>query len=213
MKDTAVMMGVVVVVAIIVTVGFYEVYRLPQETESLRQQVTQLQAQLSQRVSYIEPSDIRLAADPTVLNYTADVNASDDVATQVWHNTTIDIDVKDIPNRDMTTVRLTLAPPGEDEGLPDDLEQNEFQVYITTTTGSTVYLFGKDWNGEYQNGWTFDISENEAMTVTLCTSMKACNDIFEDGQTHTIYLYLYEPNVGVNGQGKVIDYLTLTLNT
>jgi len=208
------MVWIVVVAAatLIATVAVYETGVIPSRVQEARLEQQRLDQQ--RQVTYVEPSDIRMSVSPSVLNYTAAVNASDDVATQTWKNATITLEVKDIPGtKDKTTVTLTLQAPGEDDGLPDELEQNEFQVYIYTTEGKT-WLFGSDdWDGEYKGGYTFDMSENQEKEITLVTTMKACEDVFEDGETHTITLYLWEPGVGYGAQGKVIDEVTLTLET
>jgi len=210
MKDaTAILAIVVVAIAVgVLAYAYYEGYVIPERIaqEKVKWQMAQ------PTVTYIEPSDIRMEADPTVLNYTAAVNASDDVATQTWQNTTITFTVKEIsPSKGgKTTVTLTLNPSGEEEGLPTELKQDEFEIYVYGVDGSKTYLF-KD--GKYTGGYTFDISENQIKELTLATTMYACQDVFEDGKTHTITLYLYEPGVGLNGAGKVIDYITLTLTT
>lgn len=205
-----------VLLPVVFVAGIFVCYAVMQTgvIQPLQEQLQQAQMQAQQAPRYIEPSDIRMEVSPTTLNYSAAVNSSDDVATQTWKNATITLEVKDIPGvREKTTVRLTLQAPGEENGLPDELEQNEFQVYVHTTSGDT-WLFGSDdWDGKYHSGYTFDISENQKMTITLATTMKACEDVFEDGKSHTITVYLWEPNVGLNGAGKVIDEITLTLET
>jgi len=213
MKQThAIVWGVVAVaVAASLIVAYYELPggRLDQVYDSAYSKGQTAGAAGAGR--YIPESDITMSASPTVLNYTSAVNASDDIATQTWQNTTLTISNDE--ETGYTTVLLTLQVTGEDDGLPDELEQNEFQVLVHTTSGDT-WLFGSDdWDGEYHGGYKFDISANQQLTLTLSTTMDDCNDVFEDGKTHHISVYLYEYGVGVNGAGKVIEETKLTLNT
>jgi len=164
-------------------------------------------------VTYVPLSKVEFdITGSTTLNYTAEVNASDDVATRAWENTTISIKNKE--DSGIAHLRLALRVPGEEDGLPDELEQEEFMVYITDASGTTThYLFGDDdWDGEYHN-YDFDLSASSSLTYTLATSMKACNDIFENGQSLSIEIYLWERDAGLNGQGAVIDSEKLTLET
>jgi len=170
------------------------------------------QASIDALNRYTIPSDIDMSSTDTAFDYSSAVNASDDVATQTWDNiTTIQIENKETTGT--ATVRLTFQVTGEDDGLPTALEQNEMQFYIHTSTGDT-WLFGSnDWDGDYHSGYTFDIAANSIITVTLASTMDDCNDVFSDGKTYHIDLYLWQPGVGVGGAGAVLDTLQLTLAT
>jgi len=67
-------------------------------------------------------------------------------------------------------VRITLKVANEDDGLPDALEKDEFQVYIHSTEGDT-WLFGSsESDGEYHSGgYQFTIPANTVKTLTLAT--------------------------------------------
>ena len=166
----------------------------------------------SSATRYVPPANIDFSISPTTLNYTAAVNASDDVASATYENATITIENKE--DTGSATVRITLKVSGEDDGLPDALEKDEFQVYIHSTEGNT-WLFGSsESDGEYHSGgYQFTIPANTVKTLTLATMMSACNDVFENGKTYGITVYLYQVGAGVNGAGTVIDSEKLTLTT
>ena len=223
MKDmNALAIGVVMLIAgVAITAGLYEGNIIPARMQQVEQTYQQQIAQLSQQAAqgYIQPSDIRMSVpsgSPTVFNYTAAVNASDDVATQSWANTSIHFAVKDIaPSKGgTTTVWLKLQVAGQDDGLPAALQKNEFQVYAYTTGTPKTWLWGtSDWQGGFKAGVPITLAANQEFDLNLATTMKACNDVFEDGQSYTVTLYLWEPGTGPHGNGDVVDTLTFTLNT
>ena len=188
--------------------------------QAYQQQIQQLQQQMQyQKPAYIQPSDIRMSIPSgasSILNYTAAVNSTDDVAAQAWANTTIHFSVKSIaPSKNgQTTVWLKLKVPGQEDGLPVALQKNEFQMFTYTASGAKTWLWGySDWTGGFKAGVPITLANNQELDINLATTMKACNDVFEDGQSYTITLYLWEPGVGPYGNGAVIDTLTLTLET
>lgn len=183
--------------------------------QQYEQQIQQLQYQ-AQYGGYIEPSDIRMSATSTTLNYTAAVNSTDDVASETYKNLTIHLTVKSIaPSKNgETTVWLKLRASGQDDGLPVELQKDEFQIYAYTATGTKTWLWGtSDWQGGFKSGVPITLAENQETDINIATVMNACNDVFEDGQTYKITLYLWEPGTGPYGNGDVVDTLTLTLET
>ena len=198
-----------------------EQQKISQLQSQYEQQIQQLQYQLShaQYTGYIEPSDIRMSipsGSSSTLNYTAAVNSTDDVASTTYQNTTIKFTVKSIaPSKNgQTTVWLKLRVPGQEDGLPTELQQDEFQIYAYTATGTKTWLWGtSDWQGGFKPGVPITLAENQETEINLATVMKACNDVFEDGQSYTITLYLWEPGTGPYGNGAVVDTITLTLET
>lgn len=226
MKDnSALVLGVVMLVVGLVIGGAFAYEQQQGNISKLKQtynqQIQNLQQQLQQAqyTGYVEPSDIRMSIPSTAsstLNYTDAVNASDDVATQSWANTSIHFQVKSIaPSKNgETTVWLKLRVSGQDDGLPTALQKNEFQVYAYTTGTPKTWLWGtSDWQGGFKAGVPITLAENQEFDLNLATTMKACNDVFEDGQSYTITLYLWEPGTGPHAQGAVVDTLTLTLET
>ena len=204
-------------------ISYYNVFepRMAQMKKQYEQQIQQLQYQLQQQqyTGYIQPSDIRMSVPSTAtstLNYTAAVNASDDVTSTTYKNTSIHFKVKSIaPSKNgQTTVWLKLKVSGYEDGLPAALQKDEFQVYAYTTGGPHTWLWGtSDWQGGFKAGLPITLAENQEFDVNIATVMKECNDVFEDGQSYTITFYLWEPGVGPYGNGAVIDTLTMTLET
>lgn len=221
----AFVLGVVMLIVGLAIGGLFEYQQTQNQVNQIKsqyeQQIQNLQYQLQQQYQqgYVEPSDIRMSVpsgSPTTLDYSAAVDANGTVAATTYQNTSIHFAVKSIaPSKNgQTTVWLKLQVAGQEDGLPAELQQNEFQMYTYTSTGTKTWLWGSsDWQGGFKAGVPITLAENQETNINLATAIKDCSGVFEDGQTYTITLYLFEPGTGPHGNGAVVDTLALTLTT
>lgn len=172
------------------------------EYDSLQSQVNTLNSQLA--AAQAPASDVTLTIDNTTYDFSSEVNASYDVPTETWKNRTITITNDESTSQN---IRLDFTVTGKDDGLPTDLVNDDFETYVYNSgDGSKSWLFNHDGSGEYESGWSATIPADTQWTRTLSTYMPAVDDVFEDGQSYDIDVYL------VAG-GDVVDSLDLTLIT
>jgi len=207
-QNTLLWGAISVIVAVLLTVAVYHGVVIPQnyveqdDYDALYNSYIAAQSRITQLSAPLP--DVTLSIDNVTFDHTSTVNASDDVAADTWVNRTITIS-----NDESTAQTFTLAlrATGRNDGLPDALVSDYFQMYIYNSGDDGRYwLFGKGGNGAYTSGWTATIPAEATWTRTLSTFFEKVDDEFKDGMTHNIYVYLI-----ING--RVIDKLSLTLTT
>jgi len=129
--------------------------------------------------------------DSAFANFSATVDANGSVSTETTKTTYITIENPD----DITAedIYITLYNPLTDKGgLHDDLEVDELEAYVTS--GGIEYALFYD--GDYTDGFALgDLASGGKANVTFKITLKeAVAGTFQDGQTYTCYVYVYQKN-------------------
>ena len=101
---------------------------------------------------------------------------------------------------------LLYNPVTGKEGLHDNLETDATEV--TITVGGVTYALYRD--GEYVSDGVLlgDLPAGSEVNVTITFTLeKAVAGTFQDGQTYTCYLYVYQPNA------NYADVVSFTVST
>jgi len=122
-------------------------------------------------------------------DFSAVVDANGTVATETTKTTYITIENPDDITAENIYITLynNLTNKG---GLHDDLEVEELEAYVTSG-GMEYALF---YNGEYTNGFALgDLEAGGKANITFkITFTQAVAGTFQDGQTYTCYVYIYQ---------------------
>ena len=139
----------------------------------------------------IDAASIGATFNTTTFNHAASVAADGAVSTSTSHSLTLWINSTD---DDLVAQELYIRlqnPRTDKDGLHDNLETDSFEFGVTEG-GTTTKLFH---DGDYiDDGWYYgDLSAGGSVQVTVtCTLESAVAGTFQDGQTYTCYLYVYQ---------------------
>ena len=204
MNKKAMVAGLIMfVVGIAITATVYEGYMIPNKEkeiqESLYSQIYNDIWQSAYQAGYTagqavttRPASIDVdIVNSAFANFSSVVDANGSVSTETTKSTYITIENPD----DITAedIYITLYNPLTDKGgLHDDLEVEELEAYVTSG-GIEYALF---YNGEYTDGFTLgDLASGGKANVTFKITLKeAVAGTFQDGQTYTCYVYVYQKN-------------------
>lgn len=139
----------------------------------------------------VDAASIDGTLNTTTFNHAATVAADGSVSSSTSHSLTLWINNTDddLVAQDLY-IRL-VNPRTDKEGLHDNLEADSFEFGITEG-GTTTKLFH---DGDYiEDGWYYgDLSSGGSVQVTVtCTLESAVAGTFQDGQSYSCYLYIYQ---------------------
>ena len=151
------------------------------------------------------PASVTLTLTSGTIAHAATVAADGSVAVETAVTDTLTIENTD-ETRDADTPKLMLTNPvtGK-EGLHDNLETDSTEVSITIG-GVEKRLYH---DGDYTNGVVLtDLEAGDKATITVTITFEvAVAGTFQDGQTYTCYMYLYQPSA------NYCDVVSFTVTT
>jgi len=151
------------------------------------------------------PASLSLSLATGTFDHSATVASDGSVSTETSKTGTLTIENTD-ESRTAEGVKILLYNPitGK-EGLHDNLETDATEVSVTIG-GITAKLYH---NGEYTDGIEIgDIPAGGEVQVTVTFTLEqAVAGTFQDGQTYTCYLYVYQPNA------NYCDVVSFTVTT
>ena len=151
------------------------------------------------------PASLSLSLATGTFDHSATVASDGSVSTETSKTDTLTIENTD-ESRTAEGVKILLYNPitGK-EGLHDNLETDATEVSVTIG-GITAKLYH---NGEYTDGIEIgDIPAGGEVQVTVTFTLEqAVAGTFQDGQTYTCYLYVYQPNA------NYCDVVSFTVTT
>lgn len=134
------------------------------------------------------PASIGVAMNTTTLDHSSTVAAAGGVATTTSLTRTIWIN--NTGETLATGLRLMLKNPvTSKEGLHNELEASDTDVYVTTASGVNARLFR---NGDYTTGVEIpDLGEDDTVSFTVYFEMEdAVDGTYVDGQTYDCEFYV-----------------------
>jgi len=129
----------------------------------------------------------------TTFNFTADVAADGSVATAASNGLTLTIDNSDADISGSDVQLMLYNPRTAKDGLHSNLESESTELGVTSG-GLTAQLYH---DGDYvTNGYTIgDIPAGGSVSITITMQLlSAVAGTYQDGQTYTCYLYIYQPD-------------------
>ena len=156
--------------------------------------------------TYETPASLSIAFSSGTFDHTSTVASDGSVSTETDKTDTLTIENTD-ESKTASDVRILLYNPvtGK-EGLHDNLETDATEV--TITIGGVTYSLYHD--GEYVTDGVpiGDLPAGSSVTATVTFTLeKAVAGTFQDGQTYTCYLYVYQPNA------NYADVVSFTVTT
>jgi len=181
----------------IASVAIYEGYIIPKKDQEYNEQISQLQStinnlysQISQlSVQKVRPASLEVSISNNTFDFSSVVDANGSVSAETTISTYVTIEnPDDITAKD---IYITLYNPTTGKGgLHDNLEVDELEAYVES--GGIEYALY--YNGDYTDGFTLgDLASGGKANVTFkITFTEAVAGTFQDGQTYTCYLYVYQ---------------------
>ena len=156
--------------------------------------------------TYETPASLSIAFSSGTFDHTSTVASDGSVSADTDKTDTLTIENTD-ESKTANDVRILLYNPvtGK-EGLHDNLETDATEV--TITIGGVTYSLYHD--GEYVTDGVpiGDLPAGSSVTATVTFTLeKAVAGTFQDGQTYTCYLYVYQPNA------NYADVVSFTVTT
>jgi len=156
--------------------------------------------------TYETPASLSIAFSSGTFDHSSTVASDGSVSTETDKTDTLTIENTD-ESKTASDVRILLYNPvtGK-EGLHDNLETDATEV--TITIGGVTYSLYHD--GEYVTDGVpiGDLPAGSSVTATVTFTLeKAVAGTFQDGQTYTCYLYVYQPNA------NYADVVSFTVTT
>ena len=156
--------------------------------------------------TYETPASLSIAFSSGTFDHTSTVASDGSVSAETDKTDTLTIENTD-ESKTANDVRILLYNPvtGK-EGLHDNLETDATEV--TITIGGVTYSLYHD--GEYVTDGVpiGDLPAGSSVTATVTFTLeKAVAGTFQDGQTYTCYLYVYQPNA------NYADVVSFTVTT
>jgi len=156
--------------------------------------------------TYETPASLSIAFSSGTFDHSSTVASDGSVSTETDKTDTLTIENTD-ESKTASDVRILLYNPvtGK-EGLHDNLETDATEV--TITIGGVTYSLYHD--GDYVTDGVpiGDLPAGSSVTATVTFTLeKAVAGTFQDGQTYTCYLYVYQPNA------NYADVVSFTVTT
>jgi len=212
MKNIALVAIAMLLIGAVVGAGVTWQYR-QSEVDSAFQAGMAYQQSISPATTTTTPASLTIEINDTDFDQTSVVAADGGVDTESPVSATLYINnTEDSDGRTAANVYLTLWNPVTDkEGLHDNLETDYTDIYVTVQ-GVTSRLYT---DGEYIGKDTStpgikigDLSPKDSVELTIYVNLEECvAGTFQDGETATCYLYLYQPSA------NYCDVLTFTIST
>ena len=156
--------------------------------------------------SYTTPASLTLSLASGTFNHTATVASDGSVATDTDVTDTLTVSNDDESNTASGLKILLYNPVTGKEGLHDNLETDSTEV--TITIGGVTYALYH--NGEYVTDGVpiGDLPAGSEITATVTFTLEqAVAGTFQDGQTYTCHLYVYQPS------SNYADVISFTVTT
>jgi len=151
-------------------------------------------------------ASLHVEMSDTSIDHSSTVASDGSVSTTTANSVTLYINNTD-ETRDAEDLKITLYNPVTDtEGLHDNLETSDTDIYLTTSAGVTSRLFR---NGDYTDGIEIpDLEPESTIEITVYFELEdAVAGTFQDGQTYDCSLYVYQSSAGYS---DVVDYTIST---
>lgn len=151
-------------------------------------------------------ASMKTTLNTTTVDHSDTVDSDGAVSTTTTVTKTLYINNTD-ENRDATGLKISLYNPVTDtEGLHDNLETSDTDIYVTTSSGVTARLFR---DGDYTSGVEIpDLEPKSTLEMTVTFELEsAVAGTFQDGQSYDCSLYVIQTNANY---ADVIDF---TLST
>lgn len=163
------------------------------------------QASITPAVVVGVPASLTCTLTAATFNHTDTVGTDGDVTTETDVNDTLTIENTDETRTAEDTYLLFYNPVTDKEGLHDNLETDSTEASVTIG-GLTTKLFH---DGDYTEGYFIgDIPAGAEIAVTVTVTLeKAVAGTFQNGQTYTCYLYVYQPDA------NYCDVVSFTIST
>jgi len=143
--------------------------------------------------SYETPASLSIQFETGSFDHSSTVASDGSVSADTDVTDTLTIENTDESKTASDVKILLYNPVTGKEGLHDNLETDATEVTITIG-GVTYSLYH---NGEYVTDGVpiGDLPAGSSVTATITFTLeKAVAGTFQDGQTYTCYLYVYQPN-------------------
>ncbi|RLF95969.1 MAG: hypothetical protein DRN54_04935 [Thaumarchaeota archaeon] len=143
--------------------------------------------------TYETPASLSIAFSTGTFDHSSTVASDGSVATETDKTDTLTIENTDESKTASDVKILLYNPVTGKEGLHDNLETDATEV--TITIGGVTYALYHD--GEYVTDGVpiGDLPAGASIQATVTFTLeKAVAGTFQDGQTYTCYLYVYQPN-------------------
>jgi len=153
----------------------------------------------------VSPASITATLSPTTFDHTATVASDGSVSAETTKTAYLTIENTDESATAGGLKILLYNPITSTEGLHDNLETDSTEVGVTIG-GVTAKLYH---DGDYTNGYVIgDLPAGGEVNVTISFTLEdAVAGTFQDGQSYTCHLYLYQPNA------NYCDVVSFTVTT
>ena len=156
--------------------------------------------------TYETPASLSLSLSSGTFDHTSTVASDGSVSAETSKTDYLTIENTDESKTAEDVKILLYNPVTGKEGLHDNLETDATEV--TITVGGVTYALYRD--GDYVSEGVLlgDLPAGSEVNVTISFTLeKAVAGTFQDGQTYTCYLYVYQPNA------NYADVVSFTVST
>ena len=156
--------------------------------------------------TYETPASLTLTLGSGTFDHSSTVASDGSVSTETSKTDYLVIENTDESKTASDVKILLYNPVTGKEGLHDNLETDATEV--TITVGGVTYALYRD--GDYVSDGVLlgDLPAGSEVNVTITFTLeKAVAGTFQDGQTYTCYLYVYQPNA------NYADVVSFTVST
>jgi hypothetical protein len=137
--------------------------------------------------------DISYEWNNATFNFSSAIDENGTVATETTVQRTLTIE-----NTDDLTIndpKLVLYDPEDgDEGLKDDLEEDEFVCKIVINGASYPLYYDDDYIQLASSPALSDLTPDATVTVYVNITLETGSEVFQDAKTYKCYLYWWEPD-------------------
>jgi len=153
----------------------------------------------------VSPASITATLSPTTFDHTSTVASDGSVASETDKTAYLVIENTDESTAASGLKVLLYNPITSTEGLHDNLETDSTEVGVTVG-GVTAKLYH---DGDYTDGYEIgDLPAGGQVNITVTFTLEdAVAGTFQDGQSYSCHLYLYQPNA------NYCDVVTFTVTT
>ena len=151
------------------------------------------------------PASVTLTLTSGTFAQAANVFADGSVPVEAAVTDTLTIENTDETRNAKTPKLMLVNPVTSKEGLHDNLETDSTEISITI--GGVEKMLYHD--GEYTSGVLLDtLEDGDKATITVTITFEvAVAGTFQDGQSYTCYMYLYQPSA------NYCDVVSFTVTT